>query len=172
MEKKKTSNSYIGIDLDGTVAEYKSWLGLDHIGGPIVDIIEKVKVLVATGVTVKIFTARVSQATESDNQHAREVIWTWLEKNGLPKLEITNEKDYSMCQCWDDRARQVIPNSGVFVDELLMSMLQPLDKADLVVVASQAKVLENSPDPTMSAIGKTIHNCLNALDLAKKATGL
>lgn len=36
----------------------------------------------------------------------------WLELQGLPRLTVQAHKDYQMWELWDDRAVQVIKNTG------------------------------------------------------------
>jgi hypothetical protein len=50
--------AWIGVDLDGTLAEYTVWKGPHHIGPPILVMLERVKRWLAAGVEVRIFTAR------------------------------------------------------------------------------------------------------------------
>ena len=52
-----TQSGWIGVDLDGTLAKYGIWDG--SIGEPIPLMVERVKIWIALGVEVKIFTARV-----------------------------------------------------------------------------------------------------------------
>lgn len=102
---------WIGVDLDGTLAEYNGWKGPEHIGKPIPAMMERVKQWIADGVIVKIFTARASiteQILPVEN---------WLRKNGLGHLEITNVKDFGMIELWDDRCVQLVPNTGIPVVE-------------------------------------------------------
>ena len=47
-----------------------------------------------------------------------EKIQDWTQKHIGERLEVTNQKDYSMVELWDDRAIQVIPNKGIRVDGL------------------------------------------------------
>lgn len=101
---------WIGVDLDGTLAYYDEWRGPDHIGMPIPAMLDRVQGWIDQGITVKIFTARAT-----DPQQV-EVVKEWLAKIGLPDLEVTNEKDFSMVELWDDRAVQVIPNTGKRAD--------------------------------------------------------
>ena len=49
---------WIGVDLDGTLAEYHGWNG--SIGKPIAPMVDRVKRWLAEGVEVRIMTARVS----------------------------------------------------------------------------------------------------------------
>ena len=101
---------WIGVDLDGTLAEYYGWKGKNHIGKPIEKMVEFVKKQIAAGIQVKIFTARAADLDQIP------VIKSWLEKIDLDDLEITNIKDYGTIAIYDDRARQVILNTGEIVD--------------------------------------------------------
>jgi hypothetical protein len=98
---------WIAVDLDGTLAEYHGW-GDGKIGKPIPLMMNRVKEWLGEGNVVKIFTARVA----FDDSQVPE-IHEWLEKHGLPKLEITAIKDYDMIELWDDRCVQVVPNTGI-----------------------------------------------------------
>jgi hypothetical protein len=101
------NESWIGVDLDGTLAEYHSWIGIHHIGNPITPMVERIKQWIGEGKKVKIFTARVCEG-----QAAIAFIHAWLEKQGLPKLEVTNIKDFGMLELWDDRCVSVESNTG------------------------------------------------------------
>jgi hypothetical protein len=98
--------SWIGVDLDGTLALYDTWKGPEHIGEPIPEMLERVRGWLADGYEVKIFTARVSEPENIP------YIERWLALVGLPPLEITNVKDFAMIELWDDRAVGVISNTG------------------------------------------------------------
>lgn len=102
---------WIGVDLDGTLAEYHGFKGMEHIGDPIPAIVEYVKELLEMGERVKIFTARVDRHPE-----AVAYIQQWLQDVGLPILEVTCIKDAGMKLLVDDRTRQVKANTGKFVD--------------------------------------------------------
>lgn len=49
-----------GFDLDGTLAVYDKWEGIDHIGEPVAPMVALIKKMHAEGEVVKIVTARVS----------------------------------------------------------------------------------------------------------------
>ncbi len=98
---------WIGVDLDGTLAEYHGWIGIHHIGKPITPMVERVERWIDEGKKVKIFTARASEGPA-----AIEFIHDWLDKQGLPKLEVTNVKDYGMTELWDDRCISIKTNTG------------------------------------------------------------
>lgn len=99
-----------GVDLDGTLAEYKGWRGTDHIGVPIRRMRIRVVEWLHNGEEVRIFTAR----TEASYPAIRR----WCIKHLGQELPITNQKDFAMIDIWDDRAVQVIPNTGRRADGL------------------------------------------------------
>ena len=105
---------WIGVDLDGTLAFYDGWKGIDHIGEPIPMMLNRVKGWIAEGKLVKIMTARVARKT-GEADRARSYIQAWTEKHGLGRLDDTNEKDMGRIALYDDRAFQVIENTGVVV---------------------------------------------------------
>lgn len=100
------SVGWIGVDLDGTLAEYLGWIGPHHIGKPVPKMVKRIKQWLAEGITVKIFTARCAVPEQCYP------IKAWLEEAGLPDLEITNVKDQYMIELWDDRVVQVEVNTG------------------------------------------------------------
>ena len=118
------SKEWIGVDLDGTLAEYNGWKGIAHVGEPIQPMVDRVKRWLRDGKTVKIFTARVgdqnvaSHAGEEDTstdaalQKTIKTIEDWCEEHIGQKLEITRTKDHGMTELWDDRAVQVEKNTG------------------------------------------------------------
>jgi len=110
---------WIGVDLDGTLAEYHGWRGIDHIGPPIPAMLERVKAWVASGKEVKIFTARVGpQPPDVNVDYIRSVIWNWCEEHVGCALTVTATKDFGMVELWDDRCVQVIPNTGIALQEV------------------------------------------------------
>lgn len=110
-------SGWIGVDLDGTLAEYGGWKGPTHIGAPVPAMLERVNKWVQEGHEVRIFTARVSGPAE-DAAEARKHIQDWLLEHVGVVLPITNVKDYGMVELWDDRAIQVAPNTGRRADGL------------------------------------------------------
>ena len=42
-------NGWIGVDLDGTLAHYEGWKGIEHIGAPVPAMLERVKNWLAEG---------------------------------------------------------------------------------------------------------------------------
>lgn len=56
------------FDLDGTIATYDTWKGIDHIGEPIKPMVDLIKRLHDEGKVVKILTARVSPRPEPEEK--------------------------------------------------------------------------------------------------------
>lgn len=115
--KRKMRGGWIGVDLDGTLAEYVGWNGPYTVGAPIPKMAERVRKWLAEGIEVKILTARASRDADGKRDRvAIVVIQNWCQVHFGKKLEVTNEKDYGMIELWDDRAVQVIPNTGERAD--------------------------------------------------------
>ncbi|WP_186369352.1 hypothetical protein [Yersinia bercovieri] len=96
---------WIGVDLDGTLAEYKTEQK-GKIGRPILGMTKRVKKWHQSGKDVRIFTAR------AETEAGRKDVSSWLKSNGLPPFQVTNIKDSKMVELWDDKAIRVIKNSG------------------------------------------------------------
>ena len=106
------SKGWIGVDLDGTLAHYDGWKGPDHIGEPVLKILERVKLWMAVDkYEIRIFTARAGVPEQIPP------VVAWLEKHGIGGLAITNVKDFSMIELWDDRCVQIISNLGISIAE-------------------------------------------------------
>lgn len=106
------TDEWVGFDIDCCLAEYHGVFNLIEIGPPIQLMKDRLLKLYDEGkYEIKIFSARAGWPGQ------KEVILEWLHKNGMPELAITNEKDFRMAFCFDDRSRQVVPNTGKVVGE-------------------------------------------------------
>lgn len=118
-----TASGWIGVDLDGTLAEYHGWIDGGGIGNPIPLMVERVKRWIESGVEVRILTARAykynsivkSVVPEIDMEQVG-IIQDWTEKHVGKRLPVQFWKDYSMIELWDDKAKQVIMNTGILVE--------------------------------------------------------
>jgi len=111
--------AWIGVDLDGTLAEYHGWRGVDHIGPPIPLMVDRVRKWIASDKEVKILTARVGpQPPDVDVGHIRSVIEEWCEEHIGVRLTVTATKDFGMTELWDDRCVQVVPNTGIALRDM------------------------------------------------------
>lgn len=103
-------SGWIGVDLDGTLAEYGGWKGPDHIGEPVPAMAFRVRKWLADDRDVRIFTARAAHVDFLP------VIEAWCERHFGKVLPITATKDFAMIELWDDRAIQVEANTGRRMD--------------------------------------------------------
>ena len=115
-----TTRGWIGVDLDGTLAEYNGWQGIEHIGTPVPRMLARVKEWIREGKDVRILTARVAHDSTSkrilETQFAMIHIMDWIARQVGTDLPITCVKDFGMVELWDDRAIQVIANTGLRAD--------------------------------------------------------
>lgn len=121
-------HGWIGVDLDGTLAHYDGWVDETHIGEPVPLMLERVKIMLADGWDVRIMTARadggevalsmgnLEGAKMRDIGRITGIIQDWTEKHLGVRLPVTNRKDYGMLALYDDRAIQIIVNTGVRAD--------------------------------------------------------
>jgi len=117
---------WYGFDLDGTLAYYDHWRNFCHIGAPIPKMVERIKKFHDEGKLVKVLTARVAPKAADPKkpgggtpQECRDVIAKWCKKHLGFVPEITHEKDHLMLELYDDRVKQVMPNTGVLVEDEL-----------------------------------------------------
>jgi hypothetical protein len=108
-------HGWIGVDLDGTLAHYDDWEGIEHIGAPIGPMVKRVRAWLEQGIEVRIFTARVGGSPEQAAT-ARPYIERWCREHLGEVVPITATKDFGMYELWDDRAVQVECNTGRRMD--------------------------------------------------------
>ena len=105
------TKGWIGVDLDGTLAR-SGGLYDGEIGEPIPAMVDRVRVWLSEGKDVRLFTARangirIKEAIAIDQ---------WCLDNIGHALPLTYEKDKYMTELWDDRAIQVVKNTGQRAD--------------------------------------------------------
>lgn len=106
---------WIGVDLDGTLAEYGGWsVG---IGQPVPKMVQRVKRWISEGKEVRIFTARgsVEGKGEADRYVQLMKIYAWIEEYIRVPLEVTHKKDPEMIRLYDDRVKEVEEGTGELV---------------------------------------------------------
>lgn len=133
--EKQKHNGWIGVDLDGTLFTYTKWVGWNVFGDPIAPMIQRVQRWIADGFAVKVFTARLGDPRAArlgdprvpplDKVETRYVTKERFSRamminavqdhcvvHALPRLPVTNVKTHDMIELWDDRAVQVVTNTG------------------------------------------------------------
>lgn len=132
------SEGWIGVDFDGTLAQYDTWVDAAHCGRPIQPMVDRVQAWLKAGRQVRVFTARVFPITEvitgypalnfvpAEHRNslpyryrgaveAAHAIQDWCRQYIGTVLPITCVKDYAMIELYDDRCVQVRPNTGELV---------------------------------------------------------
>lgn len=130
---------WIGVDLDGTLAEYDG--DVNTIGKPIEQMCDRVRAWLKEGKDVRIVTARVAHLTFTfdrignqyqggptmvsrclsslEAQHfnfsleQKALIERWCEYHLGKRLPVVATKDYAMVELWDDRAVSVFNGRAV-----------------------------------------------------------
>ena len=111
------NKGWIGVDFDGTLANYDHWRGVEHVGAPIERMCNRVRLWLADGKQVKIMTARVHGHSDDDLIKVSMPIWNFCYIEFGKILDITCVKDMYMISLWDDRAVHVVPNTGMTLEE-------------------------------------------------------
>jgi hypothetical protein len=129
---------WIGVDFDGTLFTFEgdTWVKWNVFGAPIKPMIERVLLWCAAGVPVRIVTARIGLPINARNDPddlymsqrltnrcvvsgglysdamMQEALQDHMVHHGLPLLPVQCYKGGKMIEFWDDRAIQVVPNTG------------------------------------------------------------
>jgi hypothetical protein len=117
-----SEQGWIGVDLDGTLSLYtKGDYNSFVVGPPIPKMVNRVKQWLREGKNVKIMTARVNPATETPDRLVKvvNIIKDWCIEQFDQELPLTCSKDYHMYALYDDRACQVIPNTGETLEDAI-----------------------------------------------------
>jgi hypothetical protein len=125
--KAGSEGEWIGVDLDGTLAHWDDFVSWDHIGAPIPQMVDRVRGWLAAGHEVRVMTARMpADGTMGQCSISRRfyrpldmqrVVSHWTLTHIGKELLATCTKDCMMIEQWDDRAVQVVTNTGRTVAE-------------------------------------------------------
>jgi hypothetical protein len=114
-----SDRGWIAVDFDRTLAVYETWEEHGMTPGPPIPLmVDRVKGWLATGIDVRILTARVAPECQSEESRLSQeiVLRAWCQKHLGRELALTHAKDFQMLELWDDRAVQVEPNTGRRMD--------------------------------------------------------
>ena len=148
----ETGKGWYGFDLDGTLAKYDGWKGIDHIGEPVKPMVELIRRMHDEGKVVKIVTARIAPHKLEDGtvgesyitipggengatrNYAHQFINDWCHFNLGFVPEIVYQKDHLMLELYDDRVKQVVPNEGWLIEDIARSKRQRvvLDRVEVM----------------------------------------
>lgn len=151
----ETGKGWYGFDLDGTLAKYDGWKGIDHIGEPVKPMVELIKQMHDEGKVVKIMTARVAPRRLEDGTLGEQFTWLTREPSPDPAAkytatqyiqdwceeqlgfvpEIVYQKDSLMLELYDDRVKQVVPNEGWLIEDIAASkrVVHRIERTEYVI---------------------------------------
>ncbi len=135
-DEHDANKEWIGVDFDGTLAEYGGWDGATKCGKPIPKMVARVRRWLRDDKKVKIFTAR------ADDEESVKAIKKWLKENDLPDLEITNLKDQYMVKLWDDKAVAVEKNTGEVKESEQPSDYEEWEPSQMALVSMHHHLLQ------------------------------
>lgn len=122
-------HGWYGFDLDGCLAKDVG-ANIMTIGEPIPAMVERLKWHLSQGHNCKIFTARVAMTGAYSSVSMRfddasfvmeqiYMIHNWCVEHIGHILPVTAVKDFACIGIYDDRARQVVPNTGIVLEDSL-----------------------------------------------------
>lgn len=166
-----SDEEWIGFDLDGTLAKYDGWKGIDHIGPPIATTVVVAKMLHRLGKKIKILTARVAPREDGlGGDNARKYVEKWCRGDLGFVPEITDRKDSSMTALFDDRAIAVEQNTGKILGGWMDFLPEASEKAKKVVISKIEK--EADARPSKEDLWRMYDIMQADARLAKKVEGL
>ena len=110
------------FDFDSTLSFYEEPFSTT-LGPPVPEMVRKVKAAIAEGVQVVIFSARVYPGADyerlAQSTNAMLNIAEWCQKHIGQVLPITFVKMPIFTKLYDDRAIEILPNTGVELRDLI-----------------------------------------------------
>lgn len=124
----------ICVDLDGVLAQYDKWKGVDHIGEPIAGALEFAKQL-AKIAEITVFTSRCAQDVLEGSRitpgQLRIKVIEWLEKNKFPYTDVYTG--------------QGKPRAAAFIDDRAVACSPQNDKGAFEKALEQTRLLVAKP---------------------------
>lgn len=157
-------SGWIGVDFDGTLAQYDPARPLSEIGEPIQPMLDRVRGWLNQGYDVRVVTARVGSTIappERSRQYRLVQDWCSAHVEGWTPL-VTDRKDFSMIALYDDRAVAVETNTGqllggteilgLLLAVLLWALPATAQTLDMAVLASSHLVGPIKLSPTQEVL--------------------
>lgn len=160
-----SGKAWWGFDIDKTAFTDEGGTRGGVIGEPIMPIIRRIKWFLRVGRKVSIVTARV-HPSESDRDEqimtVRGALVKALGQDRANMIDIRSDKDRHMIDLYDDRAKQVIPNKGILVQNELRRAIQALQKIAYGDTLSGQDVLV--AQDALSSLDEWSKNLVNTLN--------
>lgn len=168
-----TGKEWIGFDLDGTLAKYDGWKGIDNIGEPVKPMVDLIKKLHDEGKVVKILTARVAPRLRDDGTVGEDFVkMTFLEMNkflNYPKTpdelvghegSVISASARFFIRNWCQKYLGFVPEITHEKDQLMTDLYDDRVKQ---VVPNKGTLVEDDANAMMDAMVR-VHNILQGAD--------
>jgi hypothetical protein len=142
-KKETTRKPRVCLDLDGVLAQYDKWKGVDHIGDPIPGALEFAKEL-AKIAEIVIFTSRCAQDVLEDSRitpgQLRIHVIVWLEKHKFPFTDVYTG--------------QGKPRAAAFIDDRAVNCNPQVNKDAFTKALGLTRVLVAKPHGLPKKVGR------------------
>ncbi len=132
--KTEPTRSRVCVDLDGVLAKYDKWRGIDHFGSPVPGALEFMQKL-AKFAEITIFTSRCSQDVLEGSRitpgQLRIKVIAWLEEHGFPYTDVY--------------IGQGKPRASAFIDDRAVHCSPQRDKTAFEEALKSTKALVRKP---------------------------
>lgn len=168
-----TGKEWIGFDLDGTLAKYDGWKGIDNIGEPVKPMVDLIKKLHDEGKVVKILTARVAPRIRDDGTVGEDFVkMTFLEMNkflNYPKTpdelvghegSVISASARFFIRNWCQKHLGFVPEITHEKDQLMTDLYDDRVKQ---VVTNEGTLVEDDANAMVDAMVR-VHNILQGAD--------
>jgi len=125
----------IAVDLDGTLAAYDGWRGLEHIGEPLPGAVKAMWALYQAGCELVIYTCRCGNNGRGEFaggvsvQRWAEVVADWLLQHDFPPMHLHVDGGKPFADVYvDDRALRVAPQEDEGAWEKALSEIERMVK--------------------------------------------
>lgn len=108
------------VDFDGTVSHFNGWQGQLVLGLPVAAMVERIQRWLDDGDEVFIYTARIggnAPYNDAGTEATVAAIQDWCERYIGARLPVLPKAHFN--ELYDDRARQVLPNTGLTILDVL-----------------------------------------------------
>lgn len=123
------------VDLDGTLAEYDGWQGVDHFGPPRDSAAGFMQQLIDAGYHVVVYTTRTNENMPgrppgADKWTLIQLVEEWLERNNIPFHEVWSEDGKPPAAAFVDDKAVPVPQNPYPEDyaralQMIVALTQP-----------------------------------------------
>lgn len=165
-----SGTGWYGFDLDGTLAKYDKWRGIDHIGDPIAPMVKLIKKMHEEGKVVKILTARVAPRIDVEmkpnpyievpiyenpiNVESEEAV-RWADESDVLQLAVWNARNF--IEVWCAKNLGFVPEITHEKDHL---MLELYDDRVKQVIPNEGVLVEDKLQRAWEEVARHKQQCV------------